>query len=263
VRVPATRTGAIDLERLADAVTPETAVVALMVVQNEIGTVQPAAAAARIARERAPGCHVHLDAAQAVGKVALDAPATGADSVAVAGHKLHGPKGVGALWLRRGARIVPLWGGGGQEGGLRSGTQDAPSAAGLGLACARAVAEREAAAARWAAMAARLGEAAAASGVAWRQIAADATRAPHIVALAFEGVAAGALRTVLASRGVYVSTGSACAERDAKPSAALTALDLDPAWGVARLSFGLDTTAAQVDAAAAILTEVVAELARA
>jgi cysteine desulfurase len=262
VRVPATARGVIDLDALAAAITEDTAVVALVIVQNEIGTLQPYAEAARLAKARAPGCHVHLDAAQAIGKVPVDAPSSGADSIAIAGHKIGGPKGAGALWLRRGARVRPLWSGGGQQGGLRSGTQDAPGASGLALACARAVAAREDAAARWAAMRARLHEAAAATGAPWQEIAHGAPRAPHIVPLAFERVAAGALRGVLSSRGVYVSTGSACADRDVKPSAVLQAIGLGPDWGVARFSFEVATTPAEVERAAAILVDAVRGLAR-
>jgi cysteine desulfurase len=262
VRVPATARGVIDLDALGDAIHEDTAVVALVIVQNEIGTLQPYAEAARIAKARAPGCHVHLDAAQAIGKVPVDAPATGADSIAIAGHKIGGPKGVGALWLRRGARVRPLWSGGGQQGGLRSGTQDAPAASGLALACARAVLERDDAAARWAAMRARLLAAAAATGVPWQEIAAGTPRSPHIVPLAFERVAASALRSVLSSRGVYVSTGSACADRDVKPSAVLAAIGLGPDWGVARFSFEHATTIVEVERAAEILVDAVKSLAR-
>ncbi|MCE9580835.1 MAG: aminotransferase class V-fold PLP-dependent enzyme, partial [Deltaproteobacteria bacterium] len=135
----------------------------------------------------------------------------------------------------------------------------------FGLAATLAVAARADATVRWDGMAARLRAAAAASGVAWRDLAADAPRAPHILALAFAGIAAGALRQVLASRGVYVSSGSACADAKAgatKPSAALAAIGLDPAWGMARLSFGVDTTDEEIDRAAAILTDAVRGLAR-
>src|SRR6185503_16982399 len=116
------------------------AVVALIMVQNEIGVVQPIAATTAAIRARAPKAHIHVDAAQALGKVAIDVAQLAADSIAFAGHKLHGPKGVGALWLRTGVTIEPLWVGGGQQKGLRGGTQDAPGAAGLGLAAERAAA---------------------------------------------------------------------------------------------------------------------------
>lgn len=251
--------GVLDPEAVAAAALAA-GVVSIVMVQNEIGIVQPVAAIAAAVRRVAPGCHLHVDAAQAFGKVALDVSALGADSVAIAGHKLHGPKGIGALWLRAGATIEPLWVGGGQQKGLRSGTQDAPGAAGLGLAAERAIAALPNARAQWLELAGRVTAALDAAGVPYRKLVPDQRRSPHILALGIPGAPASALRTVLASRGVYVSTGSACAERDSKPSAVLAAIGLAEDVGMVRLSFGLDTTPADIDAAAAILVEVAREL---
>lgn len=252
--------GVLDPDAVAEAAAGA-AVAAIVMVQNDLGVVQPIAAIAAAIRRRAPGCHVHVDAAQALGKIAIDAAALGVDSIAIAGHKLHGPKGSGALWLRAGAVLEPLWIGGGQQRGLRGGTQDAPGAAGLGLAAERATAALATARARWLELAgritARLGE----RGIAFRQLVPDQRRAPHILALGFPGVPAAALRTVLASRGVYISTGSACADRDAKPSAVLEAIGLPADTGMGRLSFGLDTTAEEIGAATEILADVAGELA--
>jgi cysteine desulfurase len=257
---PATPAGAVDVAALAGLVDADTAVVAAMLVQNELGTLQPVAEVVRVVRARAPGCHVHCDAVQALGKVPVDVAALGVDSAAFAAHKLHGPKGVGALWVRHGARLTPLWGGGGQQGGLRSGTEDVAGAAGMAAAVARTVGDLAAAQARWAGFAAVLRAAAAASGVPFVELPERGERAPHVVPLAFRGVPAAALRNTLASRGVAVSAGSACAERDARPSAALTAIGLGPEWGVVRVSFGHDTTEADVAAGAAALAEAVADL---
>ena len=265
--VPAGRRGTIDVDSIAAAVTPATAVVALMRVQNELGTLQPVAEIARAVHARAPGCHVHCDAVQALGKIPVDVAALGVDSAAFAAHKLHGPKGVGALWLRHGATIEPLWGGGGHQGGRRAGTQDAPGAAGMGLAVARAVADLPAAQARWRGFAQAIRAAAAAGGVEHAEVPAgepagsEIDRAPHVLPIAFRGIPATALRNAMASRGVAVSSGSACAERDAKPSRVLEAVGLGPDWGMLRVSFGHDTTEADVAAAAQILAAAVADLA--
>jgi cysteine desulfurase len=244
-------------------VSGDAAVVSIVMVQNEIGVIQPVAAIAAAVRRVNPTCHIHVDAAQAFGKVAIDVAAIGADSIAVAGHKLHGPKGVGALWLRRGVVLEPLWVGGGQQGGLRGGTQDAPAAAGFGLAAAHAVAALPEARTRWLDLARRVTAVLAARGVAFTQLVPDERRAPHILALGLAGVPAAAMRTVMASRGVYLSTGSACAERDGhgKPSPVLVAIGLPPDTGMCRLSFGLDTSAADVEAGAATLADVARELA--
>jgi cysteine desulfurase len=260
VVVPATAGGVVDVEALAGAIGERTRVVAVMLVSNELGTVQPLAEVARVVRARAPAAHLHCDGTQALGKIPIDVAALDVDSLGVAGHKLHGPKGTGAVWLRRGVAITPFWSGGGQQGGLRQGTQDAPGAAGLGRAVERAVAAMPAATARWQAMRGVLERAAAASGVPWRALA-TGERAPHIVSLAFERVSADGLRTVLASRGVIASSGSACATPGAKPSGTLAAIGLPATWGMVRLSFGLETTMGEVEEAAAVLGDVVRDLA--
>jgi cysteine desulfurase len=259
VRVRAERDGVIDPDRLAEAAR-DAGVVSFVAVQNEIGVVQPVAALVAAVRRAAPNAHVHVDGAQALGKIALDV-AAGFDSVSIAGHKLHGPKGVGALWLRTGARLEPLWVGGGQQHGLRGGTQDAPASAGLGLAAERAVLALPSARARWLEFASGVMAALEARGVRARQLVPDHRRAPHILAIAIAGVPASALRNVLSSRGVYVSTGSACADADHKKSHVLEAIGLPPDDGMVRLSFGLDTTREDVEAASAILADVASELA--
>lgn len=261
VRVEPGPDGIIDPGAVARAA-EGAAVVAIVMVQNEIGAVQPVAEIAAAVRGANPACHIHIDAAQALGKVAIDARAIAADSIAIAGHKLHGPKGVGALWLRTGAALEPLWVGGGQQRGLRGGTQDAPGAAGLGLAAELAVAALPEARVRWLGFARQVVAELTARGVQFTQLVPDALRAPHILALGLAGVPASALRTVLASRGVYISTGSACAEQGGHgPSPVLVAIGLRPDAGMCRLSFGLDTTADDVELAARTLADVALELA--
>jgi cysteine desulfurase len=262
--VPPDARGTIDVDRLLAEVRPDTAVVALMRVQNEIGTLQPVAEIARAVHERAPACHVHCDAVQALGKVEVDVVALDVDSAAFASHKLHGPKGVGALWVRHGVDVAPLWGGGGHQGGRRAGSLDTPGIAGFGLAVERVVAGLDDAQARWRRFADHLRAEAARGGVARGEVPTELGpegRALHVVPLAFRDVPAAALRNALASRGVAVSSGSACAERDAKPSRVLSAIGLGADWGMVRVSFGHDTHEADVAAAAAILGEVLRDLA--
>jgi cysteine desulfurase len=259
VKVPPGRDGVLDPDEVARAARGA-GVVALIMVQNEIGVVQPIAAIVTAIRATNSSCHVHVDAAQALGKVALDVSSLGADSISIAGHKLHGPKGTGALWLRTGATIEPLWVGGGQQKGLRGGTQDAPGAAGLGLAAQRAVGALATARAKWLELAGRVTATLTECGVAFRQLVPDHRRAPHILALGIAGVPASALRNVLASRGVYISTGSACADGEGKASPVLEAIGLPADHGMVRLSFALDTTVEDVDAAAKILADVAREL---
>ena len=129
-------------EAVAAAVRPDTAVVAVMLVQNEIGTVQPIAEIARLMLARSPDRrrrpHLHVDAVQAFGLLRLRPRALGADSIALSAHKLHGPRGAGALWIRPGARLDPLWVGGGQERGRRGGSENLPAIVGFGRAVALA-----------------------------------------------------------------------------------------------------------------------------
>ncbi len=251
--------GVLDPDEVA-AASRGAAVVALIAVQNEIGVVQPIAAIAKAVRAAGSTAHLHVDAAQALGKIALDFAQLGVDSIALAGHKLHGPKGVGALQLRTGATIEPLWVGGGQQRGLRGGTQDAPGAAGFALAAERAVAALPSSRARWLELAGRVTQILDERRVAFRQLVPDHRRAPHILALGFPRVPAGAIKNVLASRGVCISTGSACADGTTKPSQVLVAIGLPEDHGMVRLSFGHDTTLDEVNAAAKILADVAAEL---
>jgi cysteine desulfurase len=261
VRVAPGKDGVLDPEEMGRAARGA-GVVAFLAVQNEIGVVQPVAAIAQAVRAAAPDAHLHVDAAQALGKVALDASTLGVDSIAIAGHKLHGPKSTGALWLRQTAHIEPLWVGGGQQKGLRGGTQDAPGAAALGLAAERAAAALTTARTRWLELASLVTTALTERGVKFRQLVPDHRRAPHILALGINGVPAGALRNVLASRGVYISTGSACSADGVKASSTLAAIGLPEDHGMVRLSFALDTTPDEVAAAAKILADVASELAK-
>ncbi len=259
VTIPVGRDGLVDPDVAAEAAVGA-AIVAIVMVQNEIGVTEPVAAIASAIRKRAPRCHIHIDAAQAFGHVPLDAATLDVDSIAIAGHKLHGPKGVGALWLRNGIEVEPLWVGGGQQRGLRGGTQDAPGTAGLGLAAERAVSTLARARTRWLELANIVTTKLDAAKLDYRQLVPDQRRAPHILALGFRGVPAAALRTVLSSRGVYLSTGSSCAERDEKPSAVLAAIELPQDVGMCRLSFGHDTTTDEVERAISIIAEVAATL---
>lgn len=257
--VPASAMGLIEVEQVVDRLTDETVVVAVMLVNNEIGTIQPVADIARAVKARRPDAHVHCDAVQALGKVPVDVRALGVDSLALAAHKLHGPKGVGALWVRKGARLVSLWSGGGQQGGLRAGTLNVPGIAGMGEAVRLAMDGMDERVARWRALGDTLVQAAQACPVAVQLNGAGAPRAPHIVSLGFADVPAEPLLHVLESRGVLVSAGSACASRSKNPSAVLQAIGADRSHGTIRLSFGRDTTAAQVEEAARVLVDAVGD----
>jgi cysteine desulfurase len=258
--IPVDRNGVISLGALERLIGEETQVVALMLVNNEIGTIQPVAEAARRVRAIRPDVHVHCDAVQALGKIPVDVGELGADTVAFSAHKIHGPKGSGALWHRHSCQLDAMWGGGGHQDGLRSGTLNVPGIAGMGEAVRIAVAEREQHTARWAGFGDQLIAAARSTGCEIRVNGGEAARAPHVVSVAFRGIPAEPLLHTLESRGVLVSAGSACSERDRRPSHVLQAIDLGADWGTVRMSFGRETGAADIEQAAAVLTDAVRSL---
>jgi cysteine desulfurase len=271
--VAPTRAGIVRAEDILAAVRPDTAVVALMLVNNELGTIQPveevarALAATDAGGPRRPGRpHLHVDAVQAFGFLRLRPRALGADSLAISGHKIHGPKGVGALWVRAGARVEPLWDGGRQERGLRSGTENVAGCVGLGRAAALAI-EAQGAGVAEAVEAERDGlEREALAAVAdvapgARRTVEGAPRAPHIASLAFPGLPAEPLLHALEARGVYASAGSACASRTRGPSAVLKAIGVDDRTAVLRFSLARTTTPADIVSAIEALVGAVEEIA--
>jgi cysteine desulfurase len=262
--------GVVAADDIVAAVRPDTAVVALMLANNELGTLQPvaevavrlerAAAAGPTPRKRRP--HLHVDAVQAFGFVPFRAPAMGADTVAISGHKFHGPKGIGALWIRPGITLRPLWDGGRQERGLRSGTENVPACVGLGRAAGRAATFRDSGGARAIeTLRDRLEQAIVAAIPGARPTVTGAPRAPHISSLSLGDLPAEALLHALEARGVYASAGSACASRARGPSHVLRAIGVDERTAVLRFSLCRDTTAGDVDGAVTALQAALAELA--
>jgi len=258
--LPVLPDGLVDLDVLADTVTEETAVVSVMAVNNEIGVIQPLAEIAAICREK--GAYFHCDAAQAVGKIALDVAALGIDLMSISGHKFYGPKGIGALYVRRRPRVrlEPLIDGGGQERGLRSGTLATPLCVGFGRAAEIAGAEMAEETARISALKTRLleGITGRLSGVALNGHA--ELRVAGNLNLAFEGIDAEALMRALPR--LVVSSGSACTSAAVEPSYVLQALGLpdERARGSIRLAVGRFNTEAEIDQAVEELAAAVAKL---
>ena len=241
--------GVVAVERFAEAVRPDTAVCALLWVQNELGTIQPIAALARAVKARAPKCHLHIDAVQALGKLPVDVTAQPIDSLALSAHKIHGPKGVGALWLRKGARVKPRQFGGGQERGLRPGTENLPGIVALGLAVELAEAARPEAAARMTALRERLWQGIAARVSGAKRHGAPERSSPHILSVGFAGAPAEPLLHALEAREVWVSAGSACHAKDKRPSPTLRAIGVPDDMGTLRFSLSRFTTAEEIDRA--------------
>ncbi len=246
---PVGRDGLIDLGRLEAAISDKTSIVSVMAAHNEIGVIQPLKEIAALAH--AKGALFHSDAAQAVGKIALSVDDIGADLLSISGHKIYGPKGVGALYLRRRprARITPLIDGGGQERAMRSGTLPVPQIAGLGRAAEIAKAEMQTEAQRLLALRARL-----LNGFKTRFPALVLNghaekRLPGNLNLSFPGFKA--VDLIAACPGLALSTGSACTAAEVEPSYVLKALGLGEAIAGSSLRIGIGrfTTATEIDRA--------------
>ncbi len=249
--------GVLNISDVLERVTDETTVCSVMLVNNEIGTIQPIAELAAQLAASHPHIHLHCDAVQALGKIPIDVHQLGVHSLAFAAHKIHGPKGIGALWLKKGAAVAPFWGGGGQQEGIRPGTHNVPGIAAMGLAAELATAELATHREQFERQRSTLRAAAEASGVPFLVNGDGADCAPHILSLAFRGVPAEPLLHILESRGILVSAGSACAERDRKPSPVLTAIGLDKSYGTIRLSLGRDSLDTDIATAAETLSTAV------
>ena len=241
--------GVVSPEQVLEALTPETVLVSLMWVNNEIGVVQEVQRLAPLLRER--GVLFHVDAVQAAGKLPIDLRATPIDLLSVSAHKIYGPKGAGALYVRRKprARLAPQMHGGGHEWGMRSGTLATHQIAGMGAAFEIAAAELQADAERLAGL----------RDLLWQRLQAlprilrngDPQRAaPHVLNVSFEGVEGEALRASLPD--LAVSSGSACSSATQEPSYVLRALGRDDELANAslRFSLGRGTTAGQIEQAA-------------
>jgi cysteine desulfurase len=253
VVLPVRTDGLLDIATLEAAIDDDTLLVSVMAVNNEIGVVQPIATLAAVARQH--GALFHTDAAQAAGKIALDVSLLGVDLMSVSAHKMYGPKGVGALYVRRRprARLAALFSGGGQERGLRSGTLPAPLLLGFGEAARIAAEEFSDDAARIGALRDGLFQALAAGIPGLRLNGSAAQRIPGNLNLSFPGTDAQALMAAIPD--LCVSTGSACSSAEIEPSYVLRALGLSEteARGTLRLGLGRFTSRADIDFAAAAL----------
>jgi len=256
--LPVQPDGRVDLDALRAATTRETALVTIMAANNEIGVVQPLAEIGAIAH--AAGALFHVDAAQAVGKIPIDVNAMNIDLLSLTGHKMYGPKGCGALFVRKRTELAPLIVGGGQERGLRSGTLNVPGIVGLGKACAISRVDMAAESARLARLRDRL--------LAGLQARLDRVtvngslqhRLPHNLHVTFADVDHASL--VLAIGDIAVSSGSACGSASAEPSHVLRAIGADASENSASIRFGLGrfTTEDDVDYAIERLTGAVQRL---
>lgn len=258
--LPVGASGIVSIEALREALTDETALVSVMVANNEIGTIQPIAELAALAKSR--GALVHTDAVQAIGKIPVSIKRLGVDLLALSAHKFNGPKGAGALWIRRGVRLTAHMTGGRHERNRRAGTENVPGIVGLGVAAAVASAKLRQEAERIAALRDRL-EAGILSGVPGTQVnGAREPRVPNTTNVSFEGVEAESLLIGLDLEGIAVSTGSACSSGTLEPSHVLRAMGFSAhrTQNSIRFSLGAGNTVDDVDDALDRLPRVVEKL---
>ena len=258
--LPVDASGIVSPASLASAITPQTAIVSVMHANNEIGTIQPIADLAAIAHEH--GALFHTDAVQSVAKIPVDVRALGVDLLALSAHKFNGPKGAGALWIRRGVRLVATMTGGKHERNRRGGTENVPGIAGMGEAARLARRKLAEDAPRVGGLRDRLerGILQRVSGTAVNGSTAE--RVPNTTNISFDGVEAESLLIALDLEGFAVSTGSACSSGTLEPSHVLRAMGL-PAHRTQnsiRFSLGAGNDAAQVDGLLATLPATVAKL---
>ena len=250
--LPVDELGRVSPADVEAAVRPDTVLISIMAANNEIGTIQPVAEIGAVARRHK--ILFHTDAVQAVGHIPVDVEAWNVDLLSLSAHKFQGPKGVGALYVRRPLRLPPLLHGGGQEKGRRSGTENVPGVIGMAAALKEAVAQLEAEGARLSALRDRL-----ISGLTrlpYTRLTGDPeNRLPGTASFVFEGVEGEALLLHLDARGICASSGSACSSASLDPSHVLLAIGLPHAiaHGSLRLSLGPDNTQEDV---AYILKEV-------
>lgn len=245
--LPVDTSGIVAIDRLREAITDDTALVSIMHANNEIGTVQPIAALAAVARER--GALFHTDAVQSAGKLPLDVPSLGVDLLSIAGHKFYGPKGAGALWVKRGVRLLPFMTGGRQERNRRAGTENVPALVGLGVAAELARRKIDTEAPRLSALRDRLEAGILSSIPGTERNGAASPRVPNTTNISVERVEAESLLIGLDLAGIAVSSGSACSSGTLEPSHVLKAMGYRHArtLGSIRFSLGAANTDADVD----------------
>lgn len=262
--LPVDHDGHISLKELKEAIRPDTILVSTMYVNNEVGAVEPVEEIAKIIKARNPSTLYHVDAIQAYGKYVIRPKKQGIDLLSVSSHKIHGPKGVGFLYIRNGVKIKPLIYGGGQQAGMRSGTENVPGVAGFGAAAKEMYTNHAEKVQKLLElkdyMTDRLGEI---EGTVINSKKGEAS-APQIVSVSFEGVRSEVLLHALEDKGVYVSSGSACSSNHPGISGTLKGIGVAQKLldSTIRMSFGMFNTKEEVDYTIDVLKELVPVLRR-
>ena len=253
--------GIISLEELEEAVTEQTILVSMMQVNNEIGAIEPVAEAAELIKKKNPDTLIHVDAIQSYGKMYIYPKKLGIDMLSVSGHKIHGPKGSGFLWVKEKTKLKPLILGGGQQKGMRSGTENVPAIAGLGEAAEEIYENLNEKRAHLYGLKQRFIDGIEKLEGTHVNGKTGEDSAPHIVSVSFEGIRSEVLLHSLEDRGIYVSSGSACSSNNhagkQKGSKTLRNIHLKENLldSTLRFSFSVHTTEEEIDYALEVLGE--------
>ena len=262
--LPVDHDGHISLKELEEAIRPDTILVSTMYVNNEVGAVEPVEEISRVIKAKNPSALYHVDAIQAYGKYVIRPKKQGIDLLSVSSHKIHGPKGVGFLYIRSGVKIKPLIYGGGQQAGMRSGTENVPGVAGFGAAVKEMYTDHAEKIQKLIGlkdyMTDRLGEI---EGTVINSKKGEAS-APQIVSVSFEGVRSEVLLHALEDKGIYVSSGSACSSNHPGISGTLKGIGVAQKLldSTIRISFSIFNTKEEVDYTIDVLKELVPVLRR-
>ena len=254
--IPSDEHGIVSPEAFANAVREDTILVSCMHINNEIGSIMPIREIGRAVKAKNPNLYFHVDAIQSFGKIEAIPKNLGADLMSVSGHKIHGPKGSGFLYIKKGTLIRPIIYGGGQQKNMRSGTENVPAIAGLGVAVEKTFNNFEEKINHIKAVRDRLVNGLTAIDEVYTN--SDIVNgAPHIASISFVGVRAEVMLHTLEDKGIYVSSGSACSSNKSKESAVLSAIGLDKKRleSTLRFSFGEDNTEEEVDYAIKTINE--------
>lgn len=258
VTIDVDQTGHINLDELRESVDEETILVSIMFVNNEIGSVQPIEEIAKLIKERNPKTLFHVDAIQAFGKYRIYPKRIGIDLLSISAHKIHGPKGVGALFVRDRVKMKPVIYGGGQQKGMRSGTENVPGIAGLGMAAKLAYDDLEQTIEHMQILKEKL-----ISGLTdLPDVVSHSGEAPHIASITFKGIRSEVMLHALEEKGIYVSAGSACSSHKKTVSSVLKAIGLadDSLDSTLRFSFSCENTEEQVEYAIEMIKDLLVVL---
>lgn len=249
IALPVDRAGVVDMEALEAALTPDTILVSVMYVNNEIGSVEPVAEIGAKIREKAPGAYFHVDAIQAFGKYKIHPKRMNIHMLSASSHKIHGPKGAGLLYVNEKVKIRPLILGGGQQGGMRSGTDNVPGAAGMALAARLSYENLASNVSHMREMRERLAEGIGGMERVVIHGMASGQGAPHILNASFLGIRSEVLLHALEDRGIYISAGSACSSHKRTGSATLAAIGCsrEEMESAVRFSLGEETRPEEID----------------